>query len=80
MLVHFKSDKMFSQPIVWMTTLIMVVLHLGAVAVLFVFGRSAFFLAIILWREFSGSRWMGVNKDKIFAILMSFFNDAKICA
>ena len=32
-----------------MTTLIMVVLHLGAVAVLFVFGRSAFFLAIILW-------------------------------
>jgi fatty-acid desaturase len=49
LLEHFRKDRTFTQPIVWMTTLIMVAFHIGALAALFVFSWKALLLAIVLW-------------------------------
>lgn len=45
----FRHDRTFTQPIVWITTLFIVVFHLGAVAALFFFSWQAFLLATVLW-------------------------------
>jgi fatty-acid desaturase len=44
----FGYDKTFTQPIVWVTTLVMVAFHIGALAALFVFSWKAFLLAMTL--------------------------------
>jgi hypothetical protein len=44
----FGYDKTFTQPIVWVTTLVMVAFHIGALAALFVFSWKAFLLAMAL--------------------------------
>jgi sn-1 stearoyl-lipid 9-desaturase len=45
----FGRDRTFQQPIEWVTTVFMVVFHIGAVAALFVFSWKAFLLAMVLW-------------------------------
>ena len=45
----FKGDKTFRQPIIWVTTLFMVLFHAGAIAALFMFSWKALALAILLW-------------------------------
>src|SRR5579859_7425070 len=45
----FKRDKTFAQPIVWLTTSVMVVFHLGAIAALFFFSWKALVVGLILW-------------------------------
>lgn len=45
----FLSDKTFSQPIVWLTTLVLIAFHIGAIAALFFFTWKAFFIALALW-------------------------------
>ena len=45
----FKGDKTFRQPIIWVTTLFMVLFHAGAIAALFMFSWKALAFAILLW-------------------------------
>ena len=44
----FGYDRTFTQPIVWITFLVMIAFHLGAVAALFMFSWKPFLLAIFL--------------------------------
>ncbi len=44
-----RDDRTFKQPVVWVTTLFMVIFHIGAIAALFVFSWPAFLLAMMLW-------------------------------
>jgi fatty-acid desaturase len=46
--VLFGYDRTFTQPIVWITFLVMIAFHLGAVAALFMFSWKPFLLAIFL--------------------------------
>ena len=46
--VLFGHDRTFTQPIVWITLLVMVAFHLGAVAALFMFHWKPFLLALFL--------------------------------
>src|SRR6185437_9992988 len=48
-LLHFKSDRTFKQPVVWLTTSFMVAFHIGAIAAVFFFSWKAFLLSIMLW-------------------------------
>lgn len=48
-IAHFRKDRTFSQPIVWLTTSFMLAFHIGAVAALFFFSWRAFLLAMLLW-------------------------------
>lgn len=43
------DDRTFTQPVVWLTTLIIVAFHVGAVAALFFFSWQPFLLAMVLW-------------------------------
>jgi stearoyl-CoA desaturase (delta-9 desaturase) len=45
----FERDRTFKEPIIWVTSSVMVLIHIGAVAALFVFTWRAFTLALILW-------------------------------
>ncbi|MGH9596416.1 MAG: acyl-CoA desaturase [Edaphobacter sp.] len=42
-------DRTFTQPIVWITFLVMIVFHLGAIAALFMFHWRPFLVAMLLW-------------------------------
>lgn len=42
-------DKSFEKPVIWITTLFMLLFHMGAVAALFMFSWSALAVAILLW-------------------------------
>jgi sn-1 stearoyl-lipid 9-desaturase len=55
----FARDKTFSQPIIWTTTLFMIVFHIGAIAAFFMFTWKAFTLAVVLWWV-SGSLGIGI--------------------
>jgi len=44
-----QQDRTFTQPIIWLTTLVMVAFHVGAVTALFVFSWKALALSILLW-------------------------------
>ena len=46
--VLFGYDRTFTQPIVWITFLVMIAFHLGAVAALFMFSWKPFLLAVFL--------------------------------
>ena len=48
-IAHFRKDRTFSQPIVWLTTSFMLAFHIGAFAALFFFSWKAFLLAMLLW-------------------------------
>jgi fatty-acid desaturase len=45
----FGHDRTFTQPIVWLTLLIMIAFHVGAIAALFMFHWKPFFVAMLLW-------------------------------
>src|SRR5882672_1710896 len=45
----FQRDRTFTQPIIWLTTLVMVAFHIAALAALFVFTWKAFALSVLLW-------------------------------
>ena len=42
----FKRDRTFRQPVVWITTFVIVAFHFGALAALFVFSWKAFMVAM----------------------------------
>jgi fatty-acid desaturase len=60
----FRTDKTFSQPISWVTTLFMAAFHIGAVAALFFFSWKALALAAILW-YISGSFGIGMGYHRL---------------
>jgi fatty-acid desaturase len=45
----FEHDRTFTQPIVWITALVMIAFHLGAVVALFMFHWKPFLVAMLLW-------------------------------
>src|ERR1700731_485154 len=45
----FKTDKTFTRPVNWITSLFMIAFHIGAVIALFMFGLKPFLVAFILW-------------------------------
>jgi fatty-acid desaturase len=45
----FGHDRTFTQPIVWLTVLVMIAFHIGAVAALFMFSWKPFLVALLLW-------------------------------
>ena len=45
----FRKDKTFAQPIVWLTTSVMAIFHLGAIAALLFFSWKALVVALFLW-------------------------------
>ena len=48
MLAFLERDRTFTEPIIWITTSVMVAIHIGAVAALFMFSWRAFTLAMVL--------------------------------
>jgi fatty-acid desaturase len=60
----FDHDKTFAQPINWVTTLFMVVFHVGAIAALFFFTWKALVLAVVLWWT-SGSLGIGMGYHRL---------------
>lgn len=60
----FKRDKTFAQPIVWLTTSVMALFHLGAIAALFFFSWKALLLAILLWWV-AGSLGIGMGYHRL---------------
>jgi len=55
----FRNDKTFTQPIIWVTTVFLILLHLGAVAALFLFSWKALLATVLLW-WISGSLGIGM--------------------
>lgn len=60
----FTKDKTFAQPIVWLTTSVMAVFHLGAIAALFFFSWKALLLALLLWWV-AGSLGIGMGYHRL---------------
>jgi fatty-acid desaturase len=60
----FRRDRTFTEPISPITTLFMLVFHLGAVAALFMFSWKALGLAVLLW-WISGSLGIGVGYHRL---------------
>jgi stearoyl-CoA desaturase (delta-9 desaturase) len=59
-----KRDKTFAQPIVWLTTTVMALFHLGAIAALFFFSWKALLLSILLWWV-AGSLGIGMGYHRL---------------
>jgi stearoyl-CoA desaturase (delta-9 desaturase) len=57
-------DKTFTQPIVWITVIVMALFHLGAVIALFMFSWKPFFVAVLLW-WISGSWGIGMGYHRL---------------
>jgi stearoyl-CoA desaturase (delta-9 desaturase) len=45
----FRNDKTFTQPIIWVSTVFLILLHLGAIAAFFVFSWKALLVALLLY-------------------------------
>ncbi len=60
----FKRDRTFRQPIIWVTTLFMVLFHLGALAALFVFSWKALIVSVLLWWV-AGSLGIGMGYHRL---------------
>src|SRR6478672_13764386 len=45
----FAHDKTVTQPVVWVTTFIIIAFHIGALAAMFFFSWKAFLVAMFLW-------------------------------
>ncbi len=43
-----RNDKTFKEPIIWASTIVLTLLHIGAIAALFVFSWKALILTIVL--------------------------------
>jgi sn-1 stearoyl-lipid 9-desaturase len=59
-----RRDKTFTQPVIWTTTLFMILFHVGAIVALFVFTWKALFLAIALW-WISGGLGIGMGYHRL---------------
>jgi sn-1 stearoyl-lipid 9-desaturase len=59
-----QRDKTFTQPIIWTTTLFMILFHAGAIVALFVFTWKALILAIALW-WISGGLGIGMGYHRL---------------
>ena len=57
-------DRTFTQPVVWVTSLIFVALHAGAIAALFFFTTKAFLIAMCLWWV-AGSLGIGIGYHRL---------------
>jgi stearoyl-CoA desaturase (delta-9 desaturase) len=57
-------DRTFTQPVVWVTSLIFVALHAGAIAALFFFTTKAFLIAMCLWWV-AGSLGIGMGYHRL---------------
>ena len=63
MLAFLERDRTFTEPIIWITTSVMVAIHIGAVAALFMFSWRAFTLAMVLcWVAGSLGTGMGYHR------------------
>jgi fatty-acid desaturase len=60
----FSGDRTFTQPVVWLTALVMAAFHMGAVAALFLFSWKAFLLAMVLWWV-AGSLGIGIGYHRL---------------
>jgi len=60
----FDRDRTFAQPINWTTTIFLAIVHLGAVAALFMFTWQALVLAIVLWWV-GGSLGVGMGYHRL---------------
>lgn len=54
-----RNDKTFKQPIIWLSMIVLILLHLGAVAALFMFTWKALIATVLLW-WISGSLGIGM--------------------
>ena len=63
-LTKLKNDKTFSQPVNWGIVLVMVGLHLGALAAVFFFTWKALIVAIVMWWV-SGSLGIGMGYHRL---------------
>ena len=63
-LSFFKRDRTFKQPVNWGVTLVMIGLHLGALAAIFFFTWKAFFLCIFMWWV-GGSLGIGMGYHRL---------------
>jgi len=61
---NLKSDKTFTQPILWLTTSFMIAFHIGAFAALFFFSWKAFLFALIMWWV-AGSLGIGMGYHRL---------------
>ena len=57
-------DRTFTQPVVWVTSLIFVALHAGAIAALFFFTTKALLIAMCLWWV-AGSLGIGIGYHRL---------------
>lgn len=62
--MSFTKDRTFTQPVVWITTIIMIAFHIGAVAALFFFSWQALVLAMGLW-WIAGGLGIGVGYHRL---------------
>jgi fatty-acid desaturase len=61
---NLRSDKTFTQPILWLTTFFMVAFHIGAFAALFFFSWKAFLFALVMWWV-AGSLGIGMGYHRL---------------
>lgn len=61
---NLKSDKTFTQPILWLTTFFMVAFHIGAFAALFFFSWKALVFALVMWWV-AGSLGIGMGYHRL---------------
>jgi fatty-acid desaturase len=59
-----RNDKTFKQPIIWLSTIVLTLLHLGAVAALFMFTWKALIATALLW-WISGSLGIGMGYHRL---------------
>jgi fatty-acid desaturase len=62
--IVFAHDRTFTQPVVWVTALVMVAFHIGALAALFFFSWKAFLVAMVLW-WIAGGLGVGVGYHRL---------------
>lgn len=60
----FGRDRTFTQPVSWITTVFMVIFHIGAAAALFMFSWKALALALVLWWV-AGSLGIGMGYHRL---------------
>jgi len=61
---NLRSDKTFTQPILWLTTSFMVAFHIGAFAALFFFSWKALLFAMVMWWV-AGSLGIGMGYHRL---------------
>jgi fatty-acid desaturase len=59
-----KTDRTFKEPIIWSTTIFMLLFHIGAVAALFFFSWKALAVAVLLWWV-AGSLGIGMSYHRL---------------